>query len=225
MRLRLVEFRPALGPTRYRVVRPNPPLQHTALADPTRYGWLVGDHDGLARLGALFAFAARFPHTIVYVPLRHGNPLGEYEEQLRSCGDRIDLVLMHHSLQLPVSRWPELRGRLRAGAPLTVDADEHQWPDPPAEWARRSGRRDFRDWLRPAVVASTLFLIGSRDSFRAAVGEFTYAAGNGPRSRRGARGSPELMSTLTPLLRPESGEHPIEIDISYLGPARPEPAG
>jgi hypothetical protein len=179
VRLRLRQHLTSIGGIQYRVVQPFPPLRRTALADPTRYGWLVGDQDGLARLGALFAFAAMSRRTIVYVPLREGAP---------------------------------------------IDGSA-----PPPEWTERSGHRDFRDWLRPAVWARTLFLVGGRDSFRAAVGEFTFAAGNGLGANGVNRELAPLVATLTPLLEPAECDRPVEIDISFRGPAgacgRESPAG
>jgi hypothetical protein len=219
VRLRLRQHLTSIGGIQYRVVQPFPPLRRTALADPMRYGWLVGDQDGLARLGALFAFAAMSRRTIVYVALREGGPIDGWEDYLDSCGGRVDLVLVHHSLQLRVSRWPQLRARLGRGVPLTVHTDEHRWSAPPPEWSERLGQQDFRDWLRPAMWARTLFLVGGRDSFRAAVGEFTFAASNGPGAHGVNRGPAPLMATLTPLLEPAERDRPVEIDISFRGPA------
>lgn len=72
MRLRAGEFRPRAGRYAFRVVQPRLAPRHTTLNDPTRdWGYLVGDHDGLARLAGLFSFAAHPSHTVVHIPLRH----------------------------------------------------------------------------------------------------------------------------------------------------------
>ncbi|RPK61182.1 hypothetical protein EES42_32540 [Streptomyces sp. ADI95-17] len=64
-------------------------LRHTALADPTCFGWLLGDHDGLSRLAARLSFAARSRHTIVHIPLRDGVPMdGGYEHAARHLDRR-----------------------------------------------------------------------------------------------------------------------------------------
>ncbi|MFG2218603.1 hypothetical protein ACIOZL_27695 [Streptomyces sp. NPDC087769] len=47
------------------MAQPCYPLRHTALADPSCFGWLLGDHDGLSRLAARLSFAACSRHTIV----------------------------------------------------------------------------------------------------------------------------------------------------------------
>jgi hypothetical protein len=221
VRLRLRQHVTSIGGIQYRVVQPVAPLRRTALTDPSHHGWLVGDQHGLAHLGALFAFAAQSRRTIVFVPLRQGGPIDGWEQYLRSCGGRVDLVLVHHSLQLRVSRWPQLRAGLGRGVTLTVDTDEDRWASPPPQWTRRLGHQDFRDWLRPAVWARTLFLVGGRDSFRAAVGEFVFAAGNGPAAKGVANGLAPMMATLTPLLQPAEGVRPVEIDISFRGRGRP----
>lgn len=75
MRLRAEEFRPRAGRYAFRVVQPRPALRHTTLVDPMRdWGYLVGDHDGLARLAGLFSFTAYSPHTVVHIPLRQSIP-------------------------------------------------------------------------------------------------------------------------------------------------------
>ena len=72
MRLRLTEFRPRTGPHTHRVVRPRTALRHTSLTAPDPIGLLLGDHDGLNALAALFSFASRSPHTIVRAVLVEG---------------------------------------------------------------------------------------------------------------------------------------------------------
>ncbi|MFG2770436.1 hypothetical protein [Streptomyces sp. NPDC048350] len=91
MRLRVREFRPRTGPLEHRVVQPWHPLRHTTLNDPLgeRWGYLLGDHDGLSRLAALFSFAAFSRHTIVHVPLRESLP------RTFAPGMPVDLVLAH----------------------------------------------------------------------------------------------------------------------------------
>ena len=100
MRLRLHEFRPRTGPHTYRIVQPRRPLRHTTLNDPLhdRWGYLLGDHDGLSRLAGLFAFAAFSRHTVVNVPLRESLPRTFFP------GVPVDVVLVHHSLGLRPSR-------------------------------------------------------------------------------------------------------------------------
>ncbi|MFJ8588034.1 hypothetical protein ACIRD2_25790 [Streptomyces sp. NPDC093595] len=105
MRLTLTRYRPRTGPHEHRIVVPRPPLRHTTLSDPLEgWGYLVGDHDGLSRLAALFAFAAFSRHTVVHVPLRRSLP------RPYAPGVPVDLVLAHHSLGLRPSAWRERCG-------------------------------------------------------------------------------------------------------------------
>ncbi|MGY5005334.1 hypothetical protein [Streptomyces griseus] len=224
------EFRVWTGPREYRVVQPRDPLRHTALADPSGYGWLVGDQDGLSRLAALFSFAACSRYTVVHVPLRNGGPIDGAEQYLEHCGGRVDLVLVHHSLALRFSAWPDLRRRLVRGVPLTVRTDERRTARDAALWNRQCGHADTREWLRPATYARTLFLTGSRGPFAAAVEEFAYAASWGPRQAGAARGDPVLVTSITNQFPPDADLRRPEVDISFkaaprVGGAPPGPRG
>ncbi|WP_242890586.1 hypothetical protein [Actinomadura litoris] len=211
MRLRLRLFQ-AAG---YRVVQPWRPLRHTALSDPEGYGWLVGDREGLARLAGLFSFAAYSRRTLVHVPLRDGAPIDGDEGFLESCGGRVDLLLAHHSLGFPVSRWPGVRRRLAGGTPLSVRPDGERTARDAAAWEERVGRQGFRDWLRPVTHARTLCLTGSRDAFACASTEFAYALERGPGKKRVSRGDAALVASLTGLFEPEDTWPRRQLEISY----------
>ncbi|QIY72795.1 hypothetical protein HEP84_30300 [Streptomyces sp. RLB1-33] len=213
MRLSVTEFTPRVGPRAYRVVQPRPPLRHTTLSDPFEgWGYLVGDHDGLARLAALFSFAAFSRHTIAYVPLRRSIP------RAYAPGVPVDLVLAHRSPGLRASAWPELRRRLREGTPLTVRTNEERTVTHAAarvaRWEQSWDRLDARDRIHPAVHAGTLFLLGARDTFASATTYLEAAAGFGPRGRRAAKGHDVLVASLTPHLPLSQGRH-VELDIGF----------
>ncbi|MEU9915302.1 hypothetical protein [Streptomyces sp. NPDC051001] len=209
MRLRLRQFRPRTGPHEYRVVQPRHPLRHTSLTAPDPIGLLLGDHDGLNRLAGLFSFAAYSRHTIVHVPLRDGVPPDE------GWGERVDLVLVHHSLGLRAGQWPELRRKLTHATPLTVRTDEARTARDADSWRARHSRANARDELRHATHARTFFLFGNRDVFAQTATEFAYAAGWGPRQKRVAEGHMAFMTALTLAEPPNTGGHPLEVDICY----------
>ncbi|PTM89059.1 hypothetical protein LXH13_17505 [Streptomyces spinosirectus] len=209
MRLRLHEFRPRLGPHEHRVVQPRPPLRHTSLTAPDPIGLLLGDHDGLSRLSGLFSFAARSRRTIVHVPLRDGVPPDE------GCGERVDLVLAHHTSGLRPGMWPELRRRLRQETPLTVRTDEARTARDAEAWRVRFGRADFRDELRHATHARTLFLFGSRGVFAETATSLAHAAGWGPHQKHVHAGHSALMAALPALVQPPGGGHDVEVLICF----------
>ncbi|WNZ14155.1 hypothetical protein [Streptomyces sp. 11x1] len=209
MRLRLREFRPRTGPHEHRVVQPRQSLRHTSLRAPEPIGILLGDHDGLNRLAGLFSFAACSRYTIVHVPLRDGVPPDE------GVGERVDLVLAHHTLGLRSSKWPELRRRLVDGTPLTVRTDEARTVRDAGSWTERGQRADFRDGLRHATHARTFFLFGSRDVFAATATYFAHAAGRGPHQKGVAKGHSALMTALPSLSQPPGGGHPLEVLICF----------
>ncbi|MFI8201699.1 hypothetical protein [Streptomyces sp. NPDC085937] len=213
MRLRVAEFRPRAGRYAFRVVRPRPALRHTTLNDPMRdWGYLVGDHDGLARLAGLFSFAAYSPHTVVHVPLRRSVPR-EYPQ-----GVPVDLVLAHQSLGLRPSVWPALRPGRTGGVPGTVRTDERRtardgsaWDE---LWERRWDRLPRADRIQPTVHARTLFLFGARDTFAAASLRLGRAAGFGPLDKAAVKGRDVLSASLTTLL-PLARGRGTELDIGF----------
>jgi hypothetical protein len=208
MRLRLTEFRPRSGPHEHRVVQPRHTLRHTSLTAPEPIGQLLGDHEGLNRLAGLFSFAAYSRHTIVHVPLRDGIAPDE------GWGERVDLVLAHHSYGLRPSRWPDLRRALKAGAPLSVRTDEARTRRDADAWRRRQARADFRDELRHATHARTVFLFGSRDAFALTAVNFACAAGWGPRQKGVAEGRSAMMTGIW-LTDGHRGGHPDEILVCF----------
>ncbi|MFI9175546.1 hypothetical protein [Streptomyces lincolnensis] len=209
MRLSLTEFRPRTGPHEHRIVQPRHPLRHTSLSAPEPIGLLLGDHDGLNRLAGLCSFAAYSRHTIVHVPLRDGVPPDE------GWGQRVDLVLAHHSYGLRPSAWPALRRTLKAGTPLSARTDEARTDADAAAWLRRSEHADFRDELRHATHARTLFLFGSRESFAQVAATFAYAAGWGPRQKGVAKGHMARVTGIWGLTQPPGGGHPYEIEVCF----------
>lgn len=209
MQLRLRQFRPRTGPHEHRVVQPRQPLRHTSLTAPDPIGLLLGDHDGLNRLAGLFSFAAYSRHTIVHVPLRDGVPPDE------GWGERVDLVLAHHSLGMRASQWPELRRKLTHGTPLTVRTDEARTARDAESWRARQSYANAREDLRHTTHARTFFLFGTRDVFAQTATDFAYAAGWGPRQKRVAEGHMAFMTAFTLAEPPNSGGHPLEVDICY----------
>ncbi|MCP9996525.1 hypothetical protein LUX34_14140 [Streptomyces werraensis] len=209
MQLRLLQHRPRTGPHEHRVVQPLRPLRHTSLFAPEPIGLLLGDHDGLNRLAGLFSFAAYSRHTVVHVPLRDAVPPDE------GRGERVDLVLAHHSYGLRPSVWPRLRRTPGPGTPLTVRTDEARTGRDGAAWRERAARPGCRDELRHALHARTLFLFGSRDVFAEAAMSCAFAAGWGPRQKGVAQGRLAMVSSLPGLAQRPGGGHPYEVLICY----------
>ncbi|WAU79187.1 hypothetical protein O1Q96_05120 [Streptomyces sp. Qhu-G9] len=213
MRLRVSESRPRAGRYAFRVVQPRPALRRTTLSDPMRdWGYLVGDHDGLSRLAALFSFAAYSPHTVVHVPLRDGDP------RTFAPGVPVDLVLAHQSLGLRPSSWPVLRRGTARGTPATVRTDERRTARHAADWQARWDQRwdhlDRVDRIQPAVHARTLFLFGARDTFASASVHLELAAGFGPLGKGAAEGRDVLVTSLSTHL-PLTWGRGAELDIGF----------
>lgn len=150
-----------LGPNSYRVIRPARPIAHASLYEDQLGMQLSVDKAATVDLAFAWWLAARSPRAIVYLPLRASRS---------SCGEeyggrKLDLVLLHHSLQFPVSRWKSVRARLTPAASHKVTLP----PQPFRTFSRDEHRRwyhgDFHDLLRWTVAADTLFLVGSRHAY------------------------------------------------------------
>ncbi|WFE65066.1 hypothetical protein [Micromonospora sp. WMMD714] len=75
------------------------------------------------------------------------------------------MVLLHHRLAFPPSRWKQVRSRLGAGRPHTVVLSDRAWPSRSVGDHRKTRHHGFRDHLRWDVAADTLVLTGSREAF------------------------------------------------------------
>jgi hypothetical protein len=142
------------------VVRPGQAIGFAGLYEGRLGAQFCLDKHTAVTLALAWGLAARSPHSIIYLPLRAARvPDG------CAWGRRLDLVLLHHRLALPPSRWKQVRARLGAGAPHTVTLPGSAWPTRPITDHRRSWHHDFRDHLRWEIAADTLVLTGSREAF------------------------------------------------------------
>ncbi|MFC4111882.1 hypothetical protein [Nonomuraea zeae] len=133
------------------------------------------DQDGAQRIGGLWMLASRSPRSLIHLPMRTNRPpAGE------TTGRRLDLVLMHHSLQFAPSRWKQVRGCLGPGRPQTVDLPQAGRTEAvPADHQARH-HRENRDLFHQRLHAETLFMTGSAKVFRETAGLFLDVAGKGP---------------------------------------------
>ncbi|MEV0648754.1 hypothetical protein AB0I28_26205 [Phytomonospora sp. NPDC050363] len=160
----------------YRVLRPAATAAHAALYQTWSGGQLMVDRAAAAELAAAWWLAARSRHSLVHLPLR--TAVGECGAEEGS--PRLDLVLLHHSLGFPVSRWKEVRARTRGGAPQLVRLPPGALPSFGREEHMRSHYRESRDALHWDLAADTLFLIGSRRAFEWEAEQLRRLAEEGP---------------------------------------------
>ncbi|CCH31736.1 hypothetical protein BN6_44550 [Saccharothrix espanaensis DSM 44229] len=167
-----------LGRDSYRVIRPEHPVVHASLYEG-RYGPRLAV-DKAATVDLAFAWwpAARSPRSLVYLPVRSGAPT--CGEDYGGEGRKLDLVLLHHSLRFPVSRWKQVRARLAPSAAHTVTLPPNAFPVFSREEHRTDNHREFKDHLRWAVAADTLFLVGSRLAYEREADRVRGLAEDGP---------------------------------------------
>ncbi|MEV7553271.1 hypothetical protein AB0N89_26980 [Amycolatopsis sp. NPDC089917] len=162
-----------LGKETYRVIRPAGPVSRGPLVESRHGAELDVDEPSARELAAAWWLAARSPRSLVYLPCRASRTVREQGHE----GPELDLVLLHHSLQFPLSRWKSVRGRLSTGAPHTVRLPPNAFPVFSHE-EHRAYRVD-RDQLRPGIAADTLFLVGSRRAFELESDQLRHLAEDG----------------------------------------------
>ena len=190
MRIKITVQRVSLGAEQYRVVRPATPLNNAALhahRDDV-YDMYVDRVDG-QRLGTLWLLAARSRRSLVYLPMRATPPPPGIGVDDHFPERPLDLVLVHHSLQFPPSRWKRIRERITAGnasrrlqtaAVPDSDLPTDEEIDHPAR-----NHQEHRDVLHQRLHAETLFLTGSTAAFREQARHFFALAKEGPPAAAG----------------------------------------
>ncbi|MEU8265389.1 hypothetical protein AB0C02_32920 [Micromonospora sp. NPDC048999] len=149
-----------LGCHQYRVVRPAKSPRFAGLYEASFGAQFCLDKETAVMFAQAWGLAARSPYTIVYLPLRRA------ESPTHHVWERpLDLVLLHHRLAFPPSRWKQVRSRLGTGRPHTVVLPGHAWPSRPIADHRKTWHQEFRDHLRWDIAADTLVLTGSREAF------------------------------------------------------------
>ncbi len=176
MKFRLAVHRAQLGGKEYRVVQPRPDLSQATLRDGNGCFVLRLSRDTVWQFAALWELASRSPRSIIYLPMRR-NPLATDSVQWQGDYRPLDLVLVHHSMQLRPSTWPQIRAQLRDGRPETAEFSARamrERSDQPRN--PRLQDRDNLDRFVHHVYAETLFLTGSHAVFADTVGEFSRVA-------------------------------------------------
>ncbi|MFC3984694.1 hypothetical protein [Streptosporangium jomthongense] len=161
-RMRISRVR--LGRDEYRVLWPDRPPRRAFLFDDG--GWALAmyvDGEAAAVLAVAWGLAARSRHSLVHLPMRANLPP---EEPAPDSGvEPLDLVLVHHSMRFPPSRWPAVRARLGTGRPHTVSPPGDVFPDAGMIDHDRVAHREYHDHLHFAVAARTLFVVGGPEAF------------------------------------------------------------
>ncbi|MBW6433474.1 hypothetical protein KZ829_06920 [Actinoplanes hulinensis] len=147
-----------LGGDQYRVVRPARAPKFAGLYEGRLGAQFCLDKATAMLFAQAWGLAARSPHTIVYLPLRHA----ELPDQ-HVGGRTLDLVLLHHRLAFPPSRWKQVRARLGNGQAHTVVLPSDAWPSRPVADHRRTWHREFRDHLRWNTAADST--VGGRSGW------------------------------------------------------------
>lgn len=157
-----------LGARNYRVIRIEPGAGRIALLDDPR-GWaypMYADRRGVHALAAAWALAARSPRSLIWVASRvTAAPLGIATAHDATAPDRLDLVLVHHSLQFPLHLWKQVRGKAprTGGMPHTAALPTRVFPSIHTRWERGYWyRSECCDRLSFDTAARTLFITGSR---------------------------------------------------------------
>jgi hypothetical protein len=150
-----------LGPTAYRVIRPERLPVHAVLHDDLAGQELSVDKSATVDLAIAWWLASRSPRSIVWLPLR----TGAYDCGTAPESRRLDLVLLHHSLGFRVSEWKTLRSRIAEPKAHKVTMPADAFPERDEGFHEMRWHREFRDRLDWKIAADTLFIVGSRLGF------------------------------------------------------------
>ncbi|NUR65650.1 MAG: hypothetical protein HOQ47_07820, partial [Streptomyces sp.] len=179
VRLGVTEHRVRLGAREYRVLRVGG-LRRAVCYDSEHWLSLWVDRGAAAELAAAWLLAARSPRSLVHLPLR-GRGERPAGAALPEPHRARDLLLLHHSLQFPTSRWKELRGRVgSAGKAHTVEFRRADFALPRDQAVPGAHHAGFRDRIRLTTAADTLVLSGSALPFADAAADFFDLAETGP---------------------------------------------
>ncbi|MFF5492045.1 hypothetical protein [Streptomyces aquilus] len=182
MRLSVTEHHVRLGPHAYRVLRVGG-LRRALCYDNEHWLSLWVDRAAAAELAAAWLLASRSPRSLVHLPLRRRDerPLGAALPEPHRARD---LLLLHHSLQFPASRWKEVRARAgragQAGSQHTVEFRRADFPLPADQGVPGAHHAEFRDRLGLSTAADTFVLSGSALPFADAAAAFFDLADTGP---------------------------------------------
>ncbi|MFJ3392482.1 hypothetical protein [Leifsonia aquatica] len=116
------------------------------------------DERSFQAMTVAWALAARSPRSIIFVPAtKSAEPI-----------ETVDLVLVHHSLQLKPSNWKRLRSALGRGRPTRIQLPAEAFDPPglhPDGYRASALFREDKDKLHYATAARTMFVTGSRVAF------------------------------------------------------------
>lgn len=175
MKLPVKIHRARLGGEEFRVIRPGAILPNAVLLDHNHWLDMYVDEAAATAIGGFWLLAARSPRSLIHLPLRANT--WPFDESRAGFGAKLDLVLLHHSLQFAPSRWKEVRRKLDTGLPGTANLPEAALPAP--ELVHRH-HRENHDLFHQHLHAETLFMTGSAKVFRATAEHFLDVARHGP---------------------------------------------
>jgi len=178
MKLPVTIHHARLGADQFRVIRPARSLTHALLTDRDWHLAAYLDQDAARTIAGLWMLAARSPRSLIHLPIRANRPPSC--DAPSTTSPRLDLVLLHHSLQFAPARWKQVRQRLSPGRPQTATLPETDHiTEMTIDYAARHYREN-RDRFHQHLHAETLFMSGSAQVFRETAGRFLDIARQGP---------------------------------------------
>lgn len=174
VKLRLTVRHARLDGRDFRIIQPRVTPPHATLRDADGSFLLRLDRATAWQFAAFWELAARSPRSIVHLPIR-ANALA-FDSGWQQDMAPLDLLLVHHRVQLRPSAWPRIRARLDTGRPHTADLANVSLRDRDEPWDPRLAHRANRDRFVHHVYARTLMLTASTPVFANVVGCFTRVA-------------------------------------------------
>ena len=155
-----------LGKKQYQILSPNIDFTELYIVKLREQNHVIfGNEDCLLNLAKTFEFSSKNPNCIVYINTKV-NKLTDYLTQRWSCDAKsYDVVIAHHSVQLKLHEWKQIRELWRRSSKIQFDSIL----EVDMQYTRNSHEYFFNehvDFLDIEDRFETLFLIGSNRVFK-----------------------------------------------------------
>ncbi|SFJ05904.1 hypothetical protein [Thermoflavimicrobium dichotomicum] len=154
------------GGKTYNILTPTFDLAGIYIGEYQRADYMLfANGSQLRKLAALFHLIGTFRQSILYLPLKK-NGVTKYIANWFWDSKGNDLLLFHHSIQLNIHIWKQLRNKVsQKGSCISIEINEEQYLNLPRKEYDSFQFRENKDCLLIKRKFDTIFLIGSRKVF------------------------------------------------------------
>jgi len=155
-----------IGKKHYEVLTPKTDLSELYIVKISEQKHVIfGNEECLLKLATVFTFLSMNPSYILYLNIKVNN-ITEYLRDSWSCDSELyDLVLLHHSVQLKIHEWKQIRDLWRKSTKQPINPIQ-KYSIKKMNNSLEYFYREHKDFLDIVERFNTLFLIGSSRVFQ-----------------------------------------------------------